>query len=280
MLLGGTVAGKYSGPGEWEKLLAASRFKAVTAPFSCRTPREETDAYRAVCERRGVMIAEIGVWKNVFDPGPAAAAEAMDYAMGQLALAEEAGIPCCVNIAGTAGSAGWDAADRSNFTEETYRKIVASVREIIDSVKPKRAFYCLEPMPWMIPDSPEVYLQLMQDVDRKQFAVHMDFVNMINCPRRFLDAEGFIEECFSKLGPYIKSTHLKDSRMDPMQLTTVLNECSPGEGSLDFVRVLKIIDRYLPADAPVLLEHMTTFEEYRRAYVYTAAKAVEAGVSI
>ena len=70
------------------------------------------------------------------------------------------------------------------------------------------------------------------------------------------------------------------SRMDPMQLTTVLNECSPGEGSLDFVRVLKIIDRYLPADAPVLLEHMTTFEEYRRAYEYTAAKAAEAGVRI
>ena len=132
----------------------------------------------------------------------------------------------------------------------------------------------------MIPDSPEVYLQLMQDVDRKQFAVHMDFVNMINCPRRFLDAESFIEECFSKLGPYLKSTHLKDSRMDPMQLTTVLNECSPGEGSLNFVRVLKIIDRYLPADAPVLLEHMTTFEEYRRAYDYVAGKAAEAGVGI
>ena len=135
-------------------------------------------------------------------------------------------------------------------------------------------------MPWMLPDSPESCLQLMKDVDREQFAVHMDFVNMINCPRRFLNAEGFIEECFEKLGPYIKSTHLKDSRMDLTELTTVLNECSPGEGSLDFVQVLRIIDRYLPADAPVLLEHMSTFEEYRRAYGYVAAKAAEAGVPV
>ena len=280
MLLGGTVAGKYSGPGEWEKLLAASRFKAVTAPFSCRTPREETDAYRAVCERRGVMIAEIGVWKNVFDPDPAAAAEAMDYAMGQLALAEEAGIPCCVNIAGTGGSAGWDAADRSNFTEETYRKIVASVREIIDSVNPKRAFYCLEPMPWMIPDSPEVYLQLIRDVDREQFAAHMDFVNMINSPRRSLAPEDFIEDCFSSLAPYIKSTHIKDTRMDPMLLTTVIRECSPGEGTLDYGRVLRIMDRWLPAGAPVLLEHMTTFEEYAAAYDYVASAAAAEGISV
>ena len=278
MLLGGTVAGKYSGPGEWEKLLAASRFKAVTAPFSCRTPREETDAYRAVCERRGVMIAEIGVWKNVFDPDPAAAAEAMDYAMGQLALAEEAGIPCCVNIAGTAGSAGWDAADRSNFTEETYRKIVASVREIIDSVKPKRAFYCLEPMPWMIPDSPDVYLQLIRDVDRRQFAAHMDFVNMINCPRRYLGAEAFIGECFEKLAPMIRSTHIKDVRLHPTHLTTILEECAPGQGALDYRAVLRIIDRWLPDDAPVLLEHMDTAEDYAAAYDFVAERAAEAGI--
>ena len=108
----------------------------------------------------------------------------------------------------------------------------------------------------------------------------MDFVNMINCPRRYLAAEAFIEECFRKLGPYIKSTHLKDTRMNPTRLTTVLEECFPGEGSLDFARVLRILDRYLPPEAPVLLEHMNTFEEYRRAYEYVSGKAEEAGVRL
>ena len=280
MLLGGTVAGNYTGPEEWEQLLVRSRFKAVTAPFSCLTPRKETDAYRAVCERRGVMIAEIGVWKNIFDPDPAAAQEALAYAEGQLALADELDIPCCVNIAGTAGSAGWDAADPSNFTNETYERIVESVRGLLDRVAPKRAFYCLEPMPWMIPDSPDVYLQLIRDVDRPQFGAHMDFVNMINCPRRYLAPEAFIEECFSRLAPMIKSTHIKDSRMHPTNLTTILEECSPGEGALDFGAVLEIIDRTMPADAPVLLEHMTTFEEYDRAYTYLSEIASGRGISI
>ncbi|MBQ3305522.1 MAG: sugar phosphate isomerase/epimerase, partial [Clostridia bacterium] len=222
----------------------------------------------------------IGVWKNPFDPNPAAAREAMDYAKGQLALADAADIPCCVNIAGTASAAGWDAADQDNYTDQAYARIVGSIREILDAVRPAHAFYCLEPMPWMVPDGPDEYLQLIRDVDRRQFAAHMDFVNMINSPRRYLMPEAFIDECFRKLSPWIKSTHIKDTRMHPTRLTTLLEECSPGEGTLDFGKVLGILDRWLPADAPVLLEHMTTFEEYAAAYDHVSAAACRAGIAI
>ncbi len=280
MLLGGTVAGPFQSPEEWEKLLAASHFKAVTAPFDCRTPRETIKAYCEAAKRQGAVIAEAGVWKNLFDPNPSKAVAALEYAKGQLALADEWGIPCCVNIAGTRSSAGWDAADKSNFTKETYEEIIHSVRDIIDSVQPKRAFYCLEPMPWMVPDSPEAYLQLIRDVDRAQFGAHMDFVNMINCPRRYLYAEGFVEECFRTLAPYIKSTHIKDSRMHLTRLTTMLEECDPGEGDLNFQNILTIMDRYLPADAPVLLEHMQTFSEYEKAYIHLADQAHLAGIAV
>ena len=280
MLLGGTITGSYSTPEEWEMLLRRSRFRAVTAPFNCRTPLEETAALCEAARRCGVRIAEVGVWNNLMDADREAAAAAMAYAKNQLALADELDIPCCVNVAGTSGSAGWDAADPSNYTAETYERIVAQMREILDEVRPKRAFYCLEPMPWMVPDGPDEYLQLIRDVDRPQFGAHMDFVNMINSPRRALAAEDFIEECFRKLAPYIKSTHIKDTRLDPMRLTTVLEECSPGEGNLDYPRVLDIMQRYLPSGAPVLLEHMQTEEEYRAAYDYVAACAKQASIPL
>jgi sugar phosphate isomerase/epimerase len=280
MLLGGSIVGAYSDLSEWEELLKRSRFRAITAPFSCRTPKEETDAFCGIVRRHGVKIAEIGVWKNLMDPDEKAAAEAMAYAKGQLALAEERDIPCCVNIVGTAGTAGWDSATRVSYTAATYDRIIRQIREILDEVRPKRAYYCIEPMPWMVPDGPDEYLQLIRDVDRPQFAVHMDFVNMINCPRRYLAPERFIEKCFSMLGPMIKSTHIKDTRMHPTNLTTILEECSPGEGALDVAAVLRIMDRYLPADAPVLLEHMATFERYTKAYDYLKRAAEKAGVSI
>ncbi len=280
MLLGGTVAGRFSGPEEWERLLAKTHFKAVTAPFDCHTPNEDIAAYCAAAQRQGAVIAEAGVWKNLLTPDPKAAEANLIFAKEQLALADAWGISCCVNIVGTQSEVAWDAADKSNFSPETYEKIVLCIQDIIDSVMPSRAFYCIEPMPWMVPDSPEAYMQLIRDVDRAQFGVHMDFVNMINCPRRFLDAEGFIGDCFRTLAPYIKSTHLKDTRMHLTRLTTILEECSPGEGNLDFQRVLAIIDQCLPADAPVLLEHMQTFEEYEKAYTYVARQAEKAGISI
>ena len=280
MLLGGTVTGDYSSPKEWEELLIRSRFKAITAPFTCQTPEKEIEEYCEIIRKHNVRIAEIGVWKNLLDPDPVRAAEAMAYAKGQLALGDKLGIPCCVNIAGTSGTASWDGADPSNYSPETYDRIVAQIREILDEVKPVRTYYTLEPMPWMIPDSPDVYLQLIKDVDRPQFGAHMDFVNMICSPRRFLDANTFIEECFRKLAPYIRSTHIKDSHMDLIRLTSFFAECNPGEGGLDYVAILRIIDRYLPKDAPVLLEHMSTFEEYAAAYDYVAEKADKAGIDI
>ena len=107
MRLGGTVVGHWETPEQWEALLAASRFRAITAPFDCHTPRQVIDAFLEICRRRDVTIAEIGVWKNPFDPDPRLAQAALDYAVGQLRLADEVGIPCCVNIVGTASAAGW-----------------------------------------------------------------------------------------------------------------------------------------------------------------------------
>ncbi len=280
MRLGGTIVGDYSSQAEWEQLLVRSRFKAITAPFNFRTPDRDIDSYMEITARHDVLIAEVGVWKNVMDSDADKATEAIDYAKKQLALADKLKIPCCVNIVGTTGRAGWDAADRSNFLPETYEKIISITREIIDSVEPKYAYYCIEPMPWMVPDGPDEYLQLIKDVDRPHFAAHMDFVNMINSPRRYLAAEDFIDDSFRKLAPFIKSTHLKDSRMNLTKLTTMLEECSPGEGSLDFVKVLKSIERYLPADTPVLLEHMQTEEEYRAAYEFVKNTADNAGVIV
>ena len=276
MRLGGTVL--CNEPAKWEQQLIASGFRAITAPFNCNSPRDEIHRYCDIAAGHDVLIAELGVWKNPFD---AINGEAnLEYAKRQLALADELAVPCCVHIVGTFSSVGWDAADKSNFTDDTYGRIVEMIREIIDDVNPRTACYCIEPMPWMIPDSPDAYLKLIRDVAREHFAAHMDFVNMINCPRRYLDAEGFIDACFRTLAPYIKSTHLKDTRMHPTRLTTILEECSPGEGDLNFQNVLTIMNRYMPKDATVLLEHMQTFEEYEKAYAYVAAEADKAHISI
>ena len=278
MKLGGSITARFEGAARWGELLEASRFAAVTCPVAHDAPDDVVADVLKEAERLNVTIAEVGVWKNPLALDTLEREAAMSFAKAQLRFADEIHAPCCVNIVGSRG-ARWDGAYRDNFSEETYQAIVASIREIIDDAKPTRTFYTIEPMPWMVPDGPDEYLKLIRDVDRERFAVHMDFVNMINSPRRYLFAPEFIEECFVKLGPYIKSCHVKDSLLE-QPYTVMLREAAPGKGGLDFAKVLKIADRCLPKDMPFLLEHMQTDAEYAVAYDYLAGIAKAEGIPI
>jgi len=278
MKLGGSITTPFVTPIQWSECVKKARFAAVTCPVAYDAPDETVAGILAEAKRLNVTIAEVGVWRNLLATDHGEREAAMAYAKNQLALAEAIGANCCVNIVGAPGPV-WDGAYRDNYSEQTYAAIVRSIREIIDAVRPKRTFYTIEPMPWMVPDGPDEYIRLMQDVDREGFAVHMDFVNMLNSAKRFLFANEFIEECFDKLSPWIKSTHIKDARMEPA-FTTLIHECAPGKGQLNYAGILRILDKYLSKEVPVLLEHMQTDEEYAEAYDYVAGIAEREGVLI
>ena len=278
MKLGGSIAARFESAAQWGELLKQSRFSAVTCPVAHDAPDGVVADVLGEAGRLGVTIAEVGVWKNPLAPDPSEREASLAFAKAQLGFADEIGAPCCVNIVGSRG-ARWDGAYADNYSDETYRAIVTSIRDIIDSVRPERTFYTIEPMPWMVPDGPDEYLKLIRDVDREHFAVHMDFVNMINSPRRFLFANDFIRECFQKLGPYIKSCHAKDVLLE-RPFTSMLREVAPGKGALDYGEVMRLADKYLPADMPFLLEHMKTDDEYAEAYEYVANIAKADGIQI
>jgi hypothetical protein len=110
--------------------------------------------------------------------------EAVAYCQEQLALADDVGAVCCVNIAGSRGDL-WDGPHADNLTPDTFDLIVETVRQIMDAVKPQRTFYTLETMPWLYPDSADSYLALLKAIDRPRFAVHFDPVNLICSPQRY-----------------------------------------------------------------------------------------------
>ena len=64
--------------------------------------------------------------------------------------------------------------DLLSAKREVSADVETTVREIIDAVRPTRAFYTLEPMPWAYPDSVDSYLRLIAAIDRRAFGVHLD----------------------------------------------------------------------------------------------------------
>jgi len=130
-------------------------------------------------------------------------------------------------------------------------------------------------MLWIFPCSPDSYLDLIKAIDRKQFAVHLDPVNMISSPRRYYNSGTFIKECFEKLGPYIKNCHAKDILLHT-NLTVHLDEVLIGTGGLDYKVYLKELSKL--NNVPLMLEHLKTKEEYKQAAANVRKVAASVGI--
>lgn len=285
MRLGGPVFVQEMDPERWVAAVKAAGYRAAYCPVTADGweyakaigDEDEIKAYSAAAAREDIVIAEVGAWSNPLSPDAETRRKAIEHCQRQLALADAIGARCCVNIAGSCG-AQWDGPHTDNLTGETFEQIVATVREIIDQVQPRSTYYTLEPMPWIYPDSPESYLELIRAIDRERFAVHLDPVNMINCPRRYFNNGAFLSECFTKLGPYIQSVHAKDILLEE-RLTTHLDEIRPGLGGVDYRTFLREMAK-LPADTPLMLEHLPAEQEYRSAAGYVRAVAGELGLTL
>lgn len=275
--LGGPVHLATDDPHAWVEAHRRRGYSAAYCPLSAEAEDTVVAEWRAVAHATDLVIAEVGAWSNPLSGDPQIRAEALEYCKKQLELAERVGARCCVNIAGSRGNK-WDGPDPRDLTPETFDAIVVTVREIIDAVNPRRTFYTLEPMPWMYPDSPDAYLQLLKAVDRPAFGVHLDPVNMICSPQRYFHNSDFLRECIQKLGPHIKSCHAKDILLHPT-LTTHLDEVRPGLGFLDYRTYLEELDRLL-FDVPLMLEHLNTEEEYTQAADYIRSVARVASVEL
>ena len=248
---------------------------AVCPPVALDQP-ERIKSIREAFNQHDVMLAEKGVWNNMLHPDSVQRAANVEANLDALALADELGAVCCVNIAGSFNPDVWDGPHPRNLSEEAFELTVENVRTIIDGVKPRRTRYCLETMPWVIPDSIDSYLRLINAIDRPMFGVHLDPVNMINCPARYYDNAAFLTECFSRLGPWLVSCHAKDILLHD-QLTVHLDEVRPGLGALDYKVYLRELSR-LPGDIPLIIEHLPK-EKYPAAREYIIGVATQTGLS-
>ena len=100
---------------------------AVCPPVTLDQP-ERIRALREAFARRDVMLAEVGVWNNMLDPDPAQRAANVEANARALALADELGVLCCVNIAGSFNSKRWDGPHPRNLSEEAFELTVQNVR--------------------------------------------------------------------------------------------------------------------------------------------------------
>ncbi len=276
MRLGAPVFGTFETPEQWAAAVRAKGYRAAYCPLKLDANEATIHAYAQAAKRNDIVIAEVGAWSNPISYDADESARAIAKCVDGLSLAERIGARCCVNISGSRSTV-WDGPHPDNLTEETFERIVEVVREIIDTVQPTRTYYALETMPWAYPDSADSYLQLIRAIARPQFGVHLDPVNIINSPQRYFENAALLRDCFSKLGPYIKSCHAKDICLAE-KLTVHLDECIAGTGGLDYAVYLRELNQL--DDVPLMLEHLHAKAQYDQAAAYVRSVAQEGGITL
>ncbi|MGD9497522.1 MAG: sugar phosphate isomerase/epimerase family protein [Armatimonadota bacterium] len=278
MRIGGAVIGAWEHPAEWAHAVRAEGYSAAFCPIGDDADDATVQAYARAARRADILIAEVGAWgNNPISPDERVRRAGIEGCCSRLALADRIGAACCVNVSGSRGD-DWASPHPDNLTEDTFDLIVASVREIIDTVQPKRTYYTLEPMPWAYPDSPRSYARLIKAIDRERFGAHLDPVNMVSSPHLHYRTTALVNECFRLLGPHIRSCHAKDIVLRGT-LTVHLDEVRPGLGNLDYRAYLRGLGQ-LSDDIPLMIEHLTDPEQFRAAAAYIRNMAQVEGVTV
>jgi sugar phosphate isomerase/epimerase len=279
--LGGQVFGLSRDPkkSDPEELAAAHRKLGYRAAYCPAVTLDDKDRIRDITTafaKHDVIIAEVGRWVNLLAADTTEREANLAKVTEGLALADAVGARCCVDIAGSFNPQSWHGPHPDNLSPKFFDATVENARKIIDAVKPKRARFCYEMMGWSLPDSADSYLRLIKAIDREGFGVHLDPCNILNSPSRFYHSGDVINECFDKLGPWIVSCHAKDLTWD-IEMNLHFREVPLGEGTLDYTTYLKRLAA-LPADVPLMIEHMKGAEEYDKCRRYLFDLAPKIGV--
>lgn len=276
--LGGPIFLKSDDPRELAREHRRLGYSAAYCPRATADDSDRVKAIRGAFAAENVAIAEVGAWVNMLDPDAEKRRKNLQYVTDRLALAEAVGARCCVDIAGSYNPEVWYGPHPDNLSPRFFDATVENCRKVIDAIKPRRTVFSIEMMGWSLPDGPDSYLRLIKAVDRPAFAVHMDVCNAIHSPERYYRSGEFITECFRKLGRWTASCHAKDLEWK-VEMNVHFKEVVPGRGGVDYRSYLRNLAA-LPIDAPLMLEHLTTPEEYEEGKKYIIKVASDLGLAL
>lgn len=276
---GSKLVEKFDSPEQWINIIKSLNFTAADSPLAPGvTDSDLIRAYRETAAKNDIIISEVGAWSNTISPETTTRKNAIEKCVNGLYLAEELGANCCVNISGSRNPEHWAGPHPDNLSQDTFDLVVETVRQIIDQVRPKNTYFTLEMMPWSIPESIDTYEKLLKAVARPQFAVHLDPVNLINSIEKYFKNADLIRECFTRLGPHIKSCHAKDVHLQEDVYMPNIREVRPGTGSLNYQVYLKSLSQL--KDIPLIMEHLPDRNQYNMAANYIRQQAKQANLSI
>ena len=264
MKLGITDTLEHSCPEEWAEKHWKLGCTTVVFPLDCTASAGEIERYRSASLAYGLTIAEVGSEPQKWMAGKGRQEQIL-FCKEQLRLAERLQARCCVVTA----ALGWcweEEARREGFAHSFLLRTADRLQEILDEVKPVHTSLALIPLPWMLPNSPESCLELLQAVGRSNFRLDLELIQLISNPRDFLFSTELVDRSFDLLEDRIAVCRIGDLKLDTGR-PFGMHKVALGQGGLDLSQYLRRILK-TDRDLPLLVGPMTSRESYADSLEY------------
>ena len=241
------------------------------------------DARRLVApfQDAGLTIVQLGCYRNLISQDAGVRMAAIADVAGAMNVAGRLGIEAVVCGGGhmdpTKPSAR-RSVHRDNWTDKALGQMIESCRQIANKIHDHAAPLCFEP--WVITslNTPARLERLVRALDHPKFAVELDLANLVTIERYF-ETAGLITECFERFGDKIRIVHLKDVVLTPEPYIYHLGEAVVGDGNIDYGVMLQLLARN-STDASLMIEHLKSGDDARRAVEHMRSIAAQAGVEL
>lgn len=165
---------------------------------------------------------------------------------------------------------------RDNWTMETWRASVASLKQILRDTSGSKVALAIEALNPCNINNPWAHVRLREDVGDPRIKVCLDPQNMMNMTTYYRSTE-VINACFDLLGEDVCYAHCKDVLLKETMLPA-FEWVVVGTGTMDYDTYLKRLSR-MKYPRALFLEFLSA-DKYPEARKYVLETAAKAGVKI
>jgi sugar phosphate isomerase/epimerase len=214
---------------------------------------------RRAFESNGVAIDHVGGYVNPISTDPELRRAGVEHLKGLCRLSGDLGSRMIATFSGTAVPATGLEWTPESHSQASYDLFIEVIRDVLRVAAAKGVTILIEPFVVTVMKDPDTALRIFEDVGSPHLGLAMDIVNFYNLadleqPRQ----NELMDECFTKLGPYIRAIHAKDMGPQDGPRPTP-GKPGIGRGVLDYAHFAGLVHRS-GFEGPVLVEVLRSEE--------------------
>ena len=236
---------------------------------------KEIDHARRVFDEAGLVPGPYGGGRAVIHPDPAISKQWREQIKKALVTAGKLG---CTGLRYSVGSMNpkdiW-MHHPDNHTQKTFDLLIQNTKELVPYAEDAGVMLCPETTQFTIVNTIERMKEYVDRLDSPFATIIFDPVNHTTSERAY-ETGRYVQCAIAYLGDRIGEIHVKDVKVDDMQLVVHIDEAPMGTGLMDHAALMKASNQLQPWKT-FSLEHIADRNMVKKAFDYIQGVADRIG---